>query len=171
MYLDLVQGTIESTTHIGSDLLRLSSSSLVSYPPTLVALLTLESETPPNNLIVAKWEHVPRHTLPPGIVTFGPGSTCTLDTCPIQWSVYKYQPSIPANATFIGLFALGGLVHAYLGIRWKTWWFMCCMVICAINACIGYGGRLWLHYEPFNFGPFMMQMSESMVPRLLPSST
>lgn len=107
--------------------------------------------------------------LPPGIVTFGPGSTCTLDTCPIEWSVYKYQPSIPANATFIGLFALGGLVHAYLGIRWKTWWFMCCMVICAINACIGYGGRLWLHYEPFNFDPFMMQMSESMVPRLLPS--
>lgn len=96
---------------------------------------------------------------PPGVVTFGPDSTCTLDSCPIEWSVYGYQPSVPVNAVFIGLFAIGGLVHAYLGFRWKTWWFMCCMIVFSINSCIGYGGRIWLHYEPFNFDAFMMQMS------------
>ncbi|KAK8060539.1 hypothetical protein PG996_010469 [Apiospora saccharicola] len=94
----------------------------------------------------------------PGIVPFGPKATCTLDICPIEWSVYQYKPSIPANAAFIALFALGGLIHAYLGLRWRTWWFSGCMVVCSINSCIGYAGRIWLHYNPFSFDAFIMQM-------------
>ncbi|KAI2776588.1 parasitic phase-specific protein PSP-1 [Daldinia loculata] len=97
-------------------------------------------------------------SLPPGVITFGPVATCTLDTCPIEWTVYGYRPSLAANITFIALFGLGGILHAILGFRRKTWWFMGCMIVCSINACIGYGGRVWLYYEPFSFDAFLMQM-------------
>ncbi|KAI1084504.1 RTA1 like protein-domain-containing protein [Whalleya microplaca] len=97
-------------------------------------------------------------SLPPGVVTFGPDATCTLDTCPIEWSVYGYRPSLAANITFVVLFGLGGVVHAVLGFKRKTWWFICCMIVCSMNACIGYGGRVWLWYDPFSFEAFLMQM-------------
>ncbi|KAI1100335.1 parasitic phase-specific protein PSP-1 [Jackrogersella minutella] len=97
-------------------------------------------------------------SLPPGVITFGPKATCTLETCPIEWSVYGYRPSLVANIIFIVLFALGGVIHAILGFKWKTWWFMCCMIVCSINAGIGYGGRVWLWYDPFSFEAFLMQM-------------
>jgi hypothetical protein len=109
-------------------------------------------------------------SLPPGVVALGPDATCTLERCPIKWSVYKYRPSLASNGTFIALFALGSLIHAYLGIRWRTWWFMACMIVCSINACIGYAGRIWLYFNPFSFDAFLMQMSMSIQISLAPQS-
>ncbi|KAI8181388.1 Sphingoid long-chain base transporter RSB1 [Colletotrichum sp. SAR11_239] len=35
--------------------------------------------------------------LPNGLRTFGPKANCTLELCPLEASLLKYQPSIPAN--------------------------------------------------------------------------
>jgi hypothetical protein len=98
---------------------------------------------------------------PPNIVVFGPGANCTLDICPVQISVYGYRPSLAANITFIALYTLASAIHVYLGIKWKTWWFMGCMIAGAVNAIIGYVGRVMMYYNPFYFPAFMMQISES----------
>lgn len=135
-------------------ILQLALSGYI-LPFSLYSFLSLFSNTSRNSEA--------KMSLPEGVVAFGPDATCTLDTCPIEWSVYGYRPSLAANGAFIGLFALGGLIHAFLGIRWRTWWFMSCMVICAVNGCIGYAGRVWLYFEPFNFNAFMMQMSKSSI--------
>ncbi len=100
--------------------------------------------------------------LPPYIIVFGPRANCTLDVCPVQASVYGYRPSLPANITFIALYGLVMVIHAYLGVRWKTWWFSGCVLIGAINAIIGYAGRVLMWYNPFNFSAFMIQISKAL---------
>ncbi|KAF5544685.1 parasitic phase-specific PSP-1 [Fusarium phyllophilum] len=42
-------------------------------------------------------------TLPNGLVTFGPSANCTLDLCPLEASLLRYQPNVPANAIFIAV--------------------------------------------------------------------
>lgn len=97
---------------------------------------------------------------PPNVVVFGPRANCTLDICPVQMSVYGYRPSLAANISFIALYALAALVHTWLGIRWKYWWFTGCILVGAVNAIIGYVGRVMLYYNPFNFAAFILQISE-----------
>ncbi|KAI2603262.1 RTA1 like protein-domain-containing protein [Hypoxylon fragiforme] len=100
---------------------------------------------------------------PPGIIppytkVFGPGANCTLETCPIELSVYRYRPSLAANITFLCLYCLSASIHLYLGIRWKTWFFMGCMLLGAVNAVLGYAARIAMYYNPFNFVAFMIQI-------------
>ena len=99
-------------------------------------------------------------SLPPNVVVFGPRANCTLEICPVQSSVYGYRPSLAANLSFIALYTVASLIHVYLGIRWKQWWFMACMLVGAANAVIGYAGRVMMYYNPFNFAAFMLQISE-----------
>ncbi|OAA50460.1 RTA1 like protein family [Metarhizium rileyi] len=98
-----------------------------------------------------------RH-LPPGVKTFGPNATCSLDTCPDEWSIYGFRPSLAANAIFLGLFVLVGLVHGYLGYRWRSWGFMVGMILGCLSEVIGYAGRIMLYNNPFSFVGFMVQI-------------
>jgi hypothetical protein len=99
---------------------------------------------------------------PPGspgdLITFGPHANCTLDLCPIEYSVYKYRPSVPANAIFVALFGFSIFVHVLLGIRWRQWSFMTLMIVGCLVEIAGYIGRLILYHNPFSFGGFMDQI-------------
>jgi hypothetical protein len=97
--------------------------------------------------------------MPPGAVIFGPNANCTLDICPVQYSVYGYRPGLAVNASFIALFGLAGAIHIFLGIRWRTWFFMASNVVGCLSAILGYIGRVMLYYNPFNFPAFMLQIS------------
>jgi hypothetical protein len=108
---------------------------------------------------------------PPYAIVFGPQANCTLDICPVQLSVYGYRPSLAANISFIVLYALAALIHAYLGVRWKQWWFMSCMLVGAVNAIIGYVGRVMMYYNPFNFAAFILQISELRILFFFPFSS
>lgn len=48
---------------------------------------------------------------------------CTLTTCSIEWGIYAYRPSLPANATLLALFALSGLIHLGQLAAWRTYTF------------------------------------------------
>ncbi|GFP54657.1 efflux pump himE [Trichoderma asperellum] len=95
---------------------------------------------------------------PGGLVTFGPHANCTLDLCPIEYSVYKYRPSVPANAIFVALFGVSIVGHVILGIRWRQWNFMALMIVGCLVEIGGYAGRLILYNNPFSFGGFMDQI-------------
>ena len=97
---------------------------------------------------------------PPNMVVFGPKANCTLELCPVEMSVYGYRPSLAANIVFIALYTLSMAIHLYLGLRWKHWWYMGCMLVGGANAIVGYVGRVMLHYNPFSFVAFMIQISE-----------
>ncbi|KEY73777.1 hypothetical protein S7711_03085 [Stachybotrys chartarum IBT 7711] len=97
-------------------------------------------------------------SLPNGLIVFGPDANCTLDLCPIEWSVYQYRPSLASSITFIVLYALALLLHVYLGVRWRTWGYMVFMIHGCVFALIGYGGRIILYQNPFAFAGFMLQI-------------
>ncbi|KAF9871076.1 parasitic phase-specific protein psp-1 [Colletotrichum karsti] len=96
--------------------------------------------------------------LPNGLRTFGPKANCTLELCPLQSSLLRYQPSVPANGTFIAFFALAMIIHAILGFRSRTWGFMASMIGGCLVEIVGYVGRLILHDNPFSFGGFLIQI-------------
>ena len=75
---------------------------------------------------------------------------CTMATCPVSDSVYGYQPSVPANAFFLAVFALLALVHIAQGIRWRTWFFGTVMALGCTGEAVGYVGRLMLHGDVFS---------------------
>ncbi|KAK8026152.1 hypothetical protein PG990_003975 [Apiospora arundinis] len=94
---------------------------------------------------------------PPYTKVFGPGTNCTLDICSVEYTLYGYRPSLGANITLLCLYIVSGFIHAYLGFRWKTWFFMSCMLVGATNAVAGYAGRIALYFNPFSFPAFMIQ--------------
>ena len=100
--------------------------------------------------------------LPPSYQSeaFGGDTLCNLDNCPIEWSLYGFRPSLAANVAFLVLFALIGIVHTYLGIRWKSWGFMGGMIAGCISEVIGYLGRIILWNNPFSFIGFMIQIGK-----------
>lgn len=97
-------------------------------------------------------------TLPNNVVIFGPNANCTLEICDLDWSVYKYRPSLAANSFFIAAFLLAMAVHIYLGWRWRSWWFAAFMIAGCLSEVIGYAGRLVLYENPFSFPGFMIQI-------------
>ncbi|KAH6687434.1 RTA1 like protein-domain-containing protein [Plectosphaerella plurivora] len=91
--------------------------------------------------------------------TFGPEANCTLDLCPVRWTVYQYRPSLAVNVLFAVLYAFALASHIYLGIRWRTWSFMGFMIAgCSMNI-IGYSARAFLWVNPWSFNTFMVQMT------------
>jgi len=105
-------------------------------------------------------------TLPNGLITFGPLANCTLELCPIEASLLRYQPNKPSTIVFIAVFGLSLLVHAYQGMRTKAWGFMASMLSGCILEIVGYIGRLIIHSNPFDFQGFLMQISMC-IPRAL----
>ncbi|KAK7418211.1 hypothetical protein QQZ08_011364 [Neonectria magnoliae] len=97
-------------------------------------------------------------SLPNGLITFGPSANCTLDTCPIEASLLRYQPNIPATAVPIAIFGVSLLLHSWQGARAKTWGFMGSMLCGCILEIIGYVGRLIIHDNPFDFTGFLIQI-------------
>lgn len=102
--------------------------------------------------------------LPDGLVNFGPDANCTLDLCPIEYSVYSYRPALPASITFIALFAVAAVLHTYLGLLWRQFGFMGCMLTGCVVEIVGYAGRVVMHGNPFDFGGFMTQIGKLSLP-------
>lgn len=99
--------------------------------------------------------------LPPYIVVFGPSANCTLDLCPVEYSVYGYLPNLGANISFAILFGIASVVHAWMGIWGHHWFFMTCSLVGCVSAVVGYIARVLMHNDPFNFISFMIQLRRS----------
>lgn len=99
-----------------------------------------------------------RPGLPPYIVVFGPSGNCTLDLCPVQYSVYGYRPNLAANVIFTLLFSIAFFVHLWMGIKGKNWFFMAMMLVGTFSAVLGYIARCLMYNNPFNFVTFMIQL-------------
>lgn len=96
----------------------------------------------------------------PVLIPFGPAANCTLDLCPIHWSVFGYLPSIAANGAFIGVFGFLLLIQLGQGVWFKHWGHTACVAAGNILQVIGYVGRIMLHSNPFEFNAFLIQISK-----------
>lgn len=85
-------------------------------------------------------------------------TVCTLSTCPIEESIFSYQPSLAANASFLALFALTGILHTIQGILTHKRAFWIAAVLGCIAEVIGYAGRIISHHDPFSQNGFLIQI-------------
>ncbi|KAH8732198.1 RTA1 like protein-domain-containing protein [Phaeosphaeriaceae sp. PMI808] len=89
-----------------------------------------------------------------------PGLKCKdiAPNCPVEATIYGYTPSLPANAFFAGFFAIALLVQLTLGIRYKTWTYMTALALGCFAESVGYGGRVLMHFNPWNSMGFNIQV-------------
>jgi hypothetical protein len=97
---------------------------------------------------------------PNGLIPFGPWSNCTLELCPVEWSVFQYRPSLAANSAFVAIFGLLLAIQVLQGILYRTWGYMVCVAAGSLLQIIGYVGRILLHGNPFSFNAFLIQISK-----------
>lgn len=80
-------------------------------------------------------------------------------SCPVENTIYGYYPSLPLNAFFTAFFAFFALKNVVYGIYFRTYFFAYVMTIGCISEAIGYGGRIMMHFNPFDEIGFRMQIS------------
>lgn len=90
--------------------------------------------------------------------TTADGNDCTLSTCPIESSIYRYRPSLGANTTLLVLFAIAMVIHAFQGWRWKQVAFGIIMSIGCFGEVAGYVGRIISWNNPFDQSGFLTQI-------------
>ncbi|KAB8069458.1 RTA1 like protein-domain-containing protein [Aspergillus leporis] len=83
---------------------------------------------------------------------------CTLETCPLDWALVRYLPSVSGNALYMALFVPMFVVQIICGVRYRTWSYLVGMSGGLLLEIIGYGGRLLLHSNPFNFSAFLQYL-------------
>jgi len=81
-----------------------------------------------------------------------------LPDCPVEYTIYGYYPSFPANTFLAVWFGVFFFPNVVFGIYYKAWTYMIALAVgCAIEA-IGYAGRLLLHDNPFSWKGFQIQI-------------
>ncbi|KIN06307.1 hypothetical protein OIDMADRAFT_101070 [Oidiodendron maius Zn] len=77
---------------------------------------------------------------------------------PAPYIFYRYNPSLPAAAIFMALFAISTSLHIFQLIRRRTWYFLP-FVIGGIFECGGYAGRIVSSKQTPNWteGPYIVQ--------------
>ncbi|KAF2152165.1 RTA1-domain-containing protein [Myriangium duriaei CBS 260.36] len=88
----------------------------------------------------------------------GKNSNCTIDVCPVELSVYGYRPSLAASGTLIALYAICLVIQLILGFRYRSWWFMCSMILGCFDEILGYVGRILYWQNPWAQTGFILQI-------------
>ncbi|KAF2652218.1 hypothetical protein K491DRAFT_605390 [Lophiostoma macrostomum CBS 122681] len=83
--------------------------------------------------------------------------------CPASISFYGYAPDLLANVFLFAMFLMLGFANVALGFIYKTYTYMIAMTLACIGASIGYGGRLIMHYNPFDRTGFMIQIASLII--------
>ncbi|KAI9654627.1 MAG: hypothetical protein M1821_005834 [Bathelium mastoideum] len=84
---------------------------------------------------------------------------CTPAICSVpDCGQIKYIPTIGGNATYLAIFVLLLIAQLFLCIRYKTWGFLVGMFGGLTLEVLGYGGRVWLHDNIFNFNAFLLYL-------------
>lgn len=97
----------------------------------------------------------------PHFVFFGPHANCTFELCSTAWSAYGYRPDLGANIALLVTFIVALLAHVVLGVWWRQWYFMACMICGCLDEILGYAARVWMYYDLWSFKAFMIQAGAS----------
>lgn len=78
--------------------------------------------------------------------------------CPVEGTLYGYEPSIGANSFFAASFVICMIWQIICGIRYKTWTYMIALGLGCLGEAIGYAGRIMLWNNPYNKLGFQIQI-------------
>ena len=89
-----------------------------------------------------------------------PGLNCTLALCSIEYTIFKYRPSLGANAFFLACYILFSVVAFYHIIRYKKYFYSIALLCGYLTEIAGYAGRIAMYQDTFNHSAFLDQISE-----------
>jgi len=70
--------------------------------------------------------------------------------CPVEAQLYGYAPNLAVNLFFTIFFCVTTIIHLVIGIRYRTWFFMAAVGFGCLSECVGYAGRIIMHYNVWN---------------------
>ncbi|KAI9694267.1 MAG: hypothetical protein M1820_009070 [Bogoriella megaspora] len=83
---------------------------------------------------------------------------CTADLCMPQCGQINYEPTLAGNAVYLAFFVLLFIAQLFLCIRYKTFGFLIGMFGGIALEALGYGGRVGLNQDIFNFNWFLLYL-------------
>lgn len=93
----------------------------------------------------------------PNGISYGIYSNCTLKVnCDLNYAQIEYYPNLGGNIFFAAFFGLLLVIHFVQGLMWKTWTYSAVMLSALVLECVGYGARIGLSSNPFDFTWFVM---------------
>jgi hypothetical protein len=78
--------------------------------------------------------------------------------CPVNATLYGYEPSIGANAFFAAFFFICMIIQVIFGIKYKTWTYMIALGLGCLGEGVGYVGRVLLWNNPWDELGFQIQI-------------
>ena len=91
----------------------------------------------------------------------GNDANCTLALCSIEYTIFKYRPSLGANAFFLAAYILFSFLAIYHMVRYKKYFYSTALLCGFLTEIAGYAGRIAMYKNTFNHAAFLDQISES----------
>lgn len=87
--------------------------------------------------------------------------TCTEvgSYCPLDDTIYGYEPSLGLNSFFVAIFAAFAIYHIVVSYLTNFWFLGCVLTIGCISEAIGYVGRIMLWKNAYDGLAFSLQIS------------
>ena len=90
----------------------------------------------------------------------GPDLNCTLATCSIEYTIFKYRPSLGANAFFLACYIVFSIIAIYQIIRYRKYFYTVALLCGFLTEIAGYAGRIAMYQDTFNHDAFLDQISK-----------
>ncbi|KFY61754.1 hypothetical protein V496_04912 [Pseudogymnoascus sp. VKM F-4515 (FW-2607)] len=78
--------------------------------------------------------------------------------CPIEATTYGYYPNLGVNIFMVVIFAICAISQVYLGIKYRLRAYPIVVFLGCLGECVGYVGRVMMHSNPWDSGPFIIQI-------------
>ncbi|KAM3080870.1 hypothetical protein ACMFMG_004829 [Clarireedia jacksonii] len=85
--------------------------------------------------------------------------TSITPSCPVEYTIYGYTPSLGFNAFFLAYFTLFSLIHLILLPRYKTYFYSITLIVGCLGEVTGYIGRVLMNHNPWSSIGFQIQIS------------
>ncbi|KAH7409578.1 RTA1 like protein-domain-containing protein [Cadophora sp. MPI-SDFR-AT-0126] len=78
--------------------------------------------------------------------------------CPVEATTYGYYPNLGANIVMVAIFAICAIAQIVLGIKYRLRAYPIVVFLGCLGETVGYVGRVLMHSNPWDTGPFIIQI-------------
>ena len=78
--------------------------------------------------------------------------------CPVEATTYGYYPNLGVNIVMVAIFGICALSQIILGIKYRLRAYPIVVCLGCLGESVGYVGRVLMHSNPWETGPFVIQI-------------
>ncbi|KAM0244319.1 hypothetical protein ACHAP5_006335 [Fusarium lateritium] len=80
------------------------------------------------------------------------------EECPVEDTPYGYRVNLWVNCVFAAIFTIAFFANIFLGLRYRIRAYAIVLSLGCLAQMGGYGGRIGMHFLPFDDMPFLVQV-------------